>query len=581
MDCASTNTKNFISPRIKAAFLSTAAAFAIGCAANQSAMNQHSIEAPELLLTGGTVLTMDAARPRAEAVFVRQGRVVAVGGSKELRAMASSRARVVELSGRTLIPGLVDGHCHLFGLGHSLEILSLRGLKSPEAVLELVSKSASARPSGEWITGRGWDQNLWSPPVFPSHSALDSASEKHPIALRRIDGHALWSNRVAIRLAGITKETPDPPGGTIVRDSNGEPTGIFIDRAMELIESKIPPDSGEALERKILAAADKALSLGITGVHEMGIESATIEAYRRLNAQGRLGLRVYAYASGESHAKDFSAWKPDRDADGTAMFVLRGVKFFADGALGSRGAALLSPYSDAAESSGLVLMPEADLKAAALRALKSGFQVAVHAIGDRANRMVLNAFEQAFLEIPSSSNVGDFDPRFRVEHAQIVDPSDLNRFAKLGVIASMQPTHATSDMAWAKARLGPERLIGAYAWKSLLSSGAHIVFGSDFPVEEMSPMLGLYAAVTRQDSDGNPPLGFVPEQRISLEDALRMFTAEPAYASFTEAHRGKIAKGFVADFTVFEGDLRPDKSLLSLPVDFTIIGGRVVYERRP
>lgn len=570
--------------RRKAIFLAAAAVLLGGCTNPKAPMNPSLIDTSELLLTGATVLTMDAAHPRAEAVWVRGGRIAAVGGASELRAMVSPNARVIELSGRTVTPGLVDGHCHLLGLGHSMEILSLRGVKSAAEVAGAVAKSASGRPAGEWIVGRGWDQNLWSPPVFSTHSVLDSAAGEHPVSLRRIDGHALWSNEKAIRLAGITKDTPDPPGGTIVRDSNGEPTGIFIDRAMELIESKIPPDSSEAIERKILAAADKAISHGITGVHEMGIERSAIDAYRRLNAQGRLKLRVYAYASGEAHAKDFASWTPDKDSDGTAWFVLRGVKFFADGALGSRGAALLAPYSDAPDTTGLVLMPEADLKAASLSALRSGFQVAVHAIGDLANRTVLNAFEQAFSEYRASFNPGnasDFDPRFRVEHAQIVDQSDLNRFVKLGVIASMQPTHATSDMPWAPARLGSGRLSGAYAWKSLLLSGAHIVFGSDFPVEDVSPMLGVYAAVTRQDADGHPPSGFQPQERISLEDALNMFTAEPAYASFAEAHRGKIGKGFIADFTVFSGDLRPDKTLLSLPVDMTIVGGRVVYERKP
>lgn len=555
-----------------------------GCASNPAVMIEYPPpldKSSEILLVGGTVLTMDAKTPRAEAVYVRDGRIAGVGKADELRAMSGQKAREIDLSGRTLLPGLVDGHCHLFGLGHSLETLSLRGLKQPEEIAKLVGKTAASRPAGEWIMGRGWDQNLWSPPVFPSHAVLDAAAEKNPVALRRIDGHALWANREALRLAGITKETPDPPGGTILRDAAGEPTGVFIDRAMELVEAKIPPDSSEAIERKILAAADRAVAAGLVGVHEMGIESGTIAAYRKLGAEGKLKLRVYAYASGDTHAAELASWKPDQDPHGTEMFVLRGVKFFADGALGSRGAALLAPYSDAPDSAGLVLMPEADLKQAALNGLKSGFQLAVHAIGDKANRSVLNAFEQAIAEYKAKTGVRDLDARFRVEHAQIVDPSDFNRFAKLGVIASMQPTHATSDMPWAPARLGAPRLKGAYAWSSLLSAGAHLVFGSDFPVEEVSPLLGVYAAVTRQDKDGNPPGGFLPEQRVSLEQALYLFTAGPAYASFTEGLRGKIAPGFVADFTVFGGELKADSSLLSLPVEMTIVGGHVVYERTP
>lgn len=514
---------------------------------------------------------------------MRGQRVVAVGSAEEVRrAMAAQpaagapAARVIELGGRALTPGLVDGHCHLYGLGSAGEMLALRGIKAPSEAAALVAEAAKSRPPGEWILGRGWDQNLWTPAEFPSHEALDAAAPSRPVSLRRVDGHALWASAEAMRIAGVTRATQDPPGGRILRTKEGEPTGVFIDRAMDLIEAKIPRDTPEMLERKILAAADQAVAAGLSGVHEMGIDDDTVAAYRRLAASGRLKLRVYALLSGDGQVESLPSRKPDVDADGTSRFVLRAVKLFADGALGSRGAALLAPYQDEPGTTGLVLMSEADLRHAAEVAARSGFQLGVHAIGDKANRMVLDAFEAAIRE----TGAGGDKLRFRVEHAQVLSPSDVPRFAKLSVIASMQPTHATSDMPWAPARLGQERLAGAYAWRSLLDSGAHVVFGSDFPVEETPPVLGLYAAVTRQDSHGDPPGGFFPAQRLTLEEALRAFTVEPSYASFTEASRGKLAPGYVADITVFDRDLKPDRTLLEARADMTIVGGEVVYQRR-
>jgi predicted amidohydrolase YtcJ len=488
-----------------------------------------------------------------------------------VRALIGPRTRVVELKGRTVTPGLVDAHCHLYGLGIALETLSLRGQKSPGAISLLVAEAAKTRPEGEWIRGRGWDQNLFTPAEFPGHAPLDAAAPKHPVALFRIDGHALWANAVAMRAAGVHRATPDPPGGKILRDAAGEPTGVFIDHAMSLIEAKMPPDPPAVRARRILKAADLAVSLGLTGVEEMGIDDETVSVYRSLASEGRLPLRVYAYLSGEGRIDSLPSRKPDIDRDGTAMFVLRGVKLFADGALGSRGAALLAPYDDDRGNTGLLLMPPEELRRAAEVAAKSGFQVAVHAIGDRANRIVLDAFEAA-----GQGKAKDL--RFRVEHAQVVALEDIGRFAKLGVIASMQPTHATSDMPWAEARVGPSRIRGAYAWRSILTTGAHIAFGSDFPVEEPSPLLGIYAAVTRQDTKGNPPSGFHPEERLTLDEALRAFTVEPAYAAFVEGHRGVLGRGFVADLTVFDRALTADKGVLEARADMVIVGGRVVRE---
>jgi hypothetical protein len=546
---------------------------ALGCAGSTQAPPATTMPSlpADIVLQGGVVRTMDPAHPRAEAVAIRGERVVAVGSAADVKGLIGPKTRVVELGGRAVVPGLVDAHCHLYGLGVALETLSVRGAKSPEEVANVVQEAAHARHAGEWITGRGWDQNLWTPAVFPTHAPLDAAAPENPVVLFRVDGHAAWLNAAALRAAGVDRNTADPPGGRILRDAAGEPSGVLVDNAMALVEAKMPPDSPAVRERRILLAAEKAVSLGLTGVHEMGIDDATVETYRALARAGKLKLRVHAYLAGEGRLESLKGRTPDVDAFGTAMFVLRGVKLFADGALGSRGARLLGPYADESSSTGLSLMDRDALTKAARMVADAGFQLAVHAIGDRANREVLDAFAAAG---PGRAK----ELRFRVEHAQIVAPEDIPRFSALGVIASMQPTHATSDMPWAPARLGPARLRGAYAWRSLLTAGAHVAFGSDFPVEEPSPLLGVYAAVTRQDADGKPPGGWLPEERLDLDEALRLFTAEPAYAAFAEANRGRLAPGFVADVTVLDRDLTPDRGLLQAKAALVLVGGRIVHE---
>ncbi|APR74989.1 Hypothetical protein A7982_00335 [Minicystis rosea] len=528
--------------------------------------------AAELVLTGGSILTMKADAPRAEAVAILDGKIAAVGSDAEVHRFVGPATRVIDLHGRTVTPGLVDAHAHLYGLGEALESLSLRGTGSADDVAKIVAEAAAHRPRGEWIIGRGWDQNRWTPAAFPSHASLDAAAPHHPVALERVDGHALWLNAEALRAAGIGKETADPPGGKIVRDGTGAPTGMLIDRAMKLAEDRMPAAPPAVRARRIEKAAALAVSLGLTGVHEMGIDDETVAVYRALAQSGKLPLRVYAFLAGTGRVDTLPSRKPDHDPEGTAMFVLRGVKLFADGALGSRGAALLAPYSDDPGNTGLVLTSPEELARSARIAAQSGFQLAVHAIGDRANRNVLDAFAAA-----GASPKRDL--RFRVEHAQIVAPEDIPRFAALGAVASMQPTHATSDMPWAEARVGAQRIRGAYAWRSILATGAHVAFGSDFPVEETSPLLGIYAAVTREDEQGKPPGGWRPEERLSLEQAIHAFTVEPAWASFTEAHRGVLAPGFVADLTVFDRALAPDRSLLDTHAALVIVGGRIAYDR--
>jgi predicted amidohydrolase YtcJ len=528
----------------------------------------------DLVLVGGAIMTMDAQRPRVTAVAVRGERIVAVGADADMRAWIGPETRVVQLRGRSVTPGLTDTHAHLSGLGADLESVSLRGAASPREAAERAATAASKLPAGEWLEGRGWDQNLWPDKKFPTREVLDQAIGDRPAALRRIDGHALWVSSKALALAKIDRSTPDPKGGRILRDASGNATGVLIDTATDLVEAVIPPPTPAVRVRRITAAARAAIGVGLTCVHEMGIDDATVDVYRNLADEGRLPLRIYAFLSGNpALAETLGKRVAEVDGDGTQRFVLRGVKFYADGALGSRGARLLAPYSDDPKNQGLWITTPEELRRAVEVTVAAGWQPAIHAIGDAGVRAVLDAYQAASATRPKA------DLRLRVEHAQVVAPEDLPRFAKLGVIASMQPTHATSDMPWAEARVGPERIRGAYAWRALLESGARLAFGSDFPVEEVSPLLGIYSAVTRQDSRGQPAGGWFPDQRVTLEEAVRGFTAGASYAGFSDRERGMIKEGMVADLTVFDRQLRGDRSLLETGVDYTIVGGEVVFER--
>ncbi|RMH41522.1 MAG: amidohydrolase [Deltaproteobacteria bacterium] len=527
--------------------------------------------AADVALIGGDVWTMDDAAPHAEAIAWRDGRIVAVGTVAEVRRHVGPGTRVIDLDGRTVTPGLIDAHAHLYGLGGALATVALKGAASEVEAAERIAAAAAGRAAGEWITGRGWDQTRWQPARFPTRATLDAAVPDHPVAVRRVDGHALWANSRALALAGVTRATADPPGGKIVRDAAGEPTGVLVDAAMDLIEAKIPEPSAAERRRRIAAAARVAVAAGLTGVHEMGLTDDTIAVYREMAADGELPLRVYALLAYRAGIAGELATRKRYLDDGDGRFSLRGVKAFADGALGSRGAALLAPYADDPGNTGLEITGRDELAALAMAAADAGWQVAVHAIGDRGNRNALDAFERAIAAHPGA------DLRFRVEHAQVLAPEDIPRFGALGVIASMQPTHATSDMRWAEQRLGPERVRGAYAWRSVLASGGRIAAGSDFPVEEVSPLLGVYAAVTRQDAQGQPPGGWYPDQRLTLAEALHAFTADAAYAGFAEDRVGRLRAGMLADVTVFDRPLAADRSLLATKVELTVVGGRAVH----
>jgi predicted amidohydrolase YtcJ len=517
---------------------------------------------------------MDEARPPVSALAVRGGVVVAVGSDDDVRPLIGRQSQVMRLAGRTVTPGLVDGHAHLYGLGVAMETVSLRGAASEAAAVEAVARAAAELPTDEWVIGRGWDQNVWAPVSFPGRASLDAAVGQRPAALYRVDGHALWVNSRALALAGVGRDTPSPPGGKILRDAAGEPNGILIDAAMAMVQRHIPKPTGATLRRRILAAAQHAAACGLTGVHEMGIGAELAAAYQALADEGLLPIRVYGYWSyGPDTLEALDAGRLTRVVDdaGTDRFVLRGIKAFADGALGSRGAALVAPYSDEPDNLGLMVTSADELARLAEAAARTGWQLAVHAIGDRANRAVLDAYERALAAEPAA------DVRWRVEHAQVLAAEDIARFGQLGVLASIQPTHATSDMPWAELRLGPDRVRGAYAWRAVKSGGGRLVAGSDFPVEQVSPLLGLYAAVTRQDRQGAPVGGWFADQRLTLDEALAAFTVEPAYAAFAEGQRGRLAPGYVADITVFDRPLAADRRLLATQIEATFVGGAAAF----
>lgn len=514
--------------------------------------------------------TNDPRHPHAEALLLRGPEIVAVGTRAELeRETVDVRHDWRET---TIIAGLTDAHAHLLGLGQAREVVDLRGAASVDEILARLR--ASAPPSG-WILGRGWDQNLWGvggPNEMPTATQLDEAFPKRPVWLSRIDGHAGWANSQVMRLTGIDESTPNPEGGEILRDpSSGAATGVLVDNAMTLVP--VPEPSDADVERWLLAATREAATLGLTGVHEMGLGSAAHAVLTRLAREQALPIRVHGYAD-ESWwlaGLDGLAARPITPAD---RYVLAGVKLYVDGALGSRGAALLQPYSDRPDHRGALMHDVAYFTELVTAILEHGLQVASHAIGDLGIRTIIDAYSQALAAKPRP------DHRLRVEHAQIIDPADIPRMAALGLVASMQPTHATSDMPWVEARVGSERLAGAYAWRRMLEAGVALAFGSDFPVEQPSPLLGLYAAVTRQDLAGVPEGGWLPEQRLSIAEAITGFTSGAAYAGHRDDHLGMLAPGFRADLTVLRGDpmtVAPSE-LPKLEVHATLVDGELAYE---
>jgi predicted amidohydrolase YtcJ len=558
-------------------FFSVASALALvtGAAAQQTS----GVAGPtaDLILHNARIYTVTSAQPVAEAVAVRGDRIVRVGRSSEVLALRGPATRVIDLQGATVVPGLADAHGHFLGLGQSLQRLDFRGTTSYDQIVEMVRKAAAQARPGEWILGRAWDQNDWPEKQFPTADKLDAAAPDNPVYLTRVDGHAGLANHRALAAGGVTRDTKDPAGGEIIRNKDGEPTGVLIDQAQGLVGARIPELSREQTIDALLRADAECRRLGLTMVHDAGVPPSLVEqGYKPLIDQGKLQTRLYVMLRGS-----LATLRPEFERGPMANYhdfhlEARAIKIIADGALGSYGAALLEPYADRPDTRGLLTTPPEEVYQQTLEASKAGFQTCIHAIGDRANREVLDVFEKVQSEVPGARAL-----RMRDEHSQILDAQDIPRFAKLNVIASMQTTHATSDMPWVPTRIGPDRTAeGAYVWQKLMKSGVVIANGSDFPVEEPNPMLGFYAAITRQDPQGNPVGGWMPDQRMTREEALASFTKNAAYAAHMEKELGTIEPGKLADFAVLSRDIMaiPPREILTTRVLKTIIGGRIVYE---
>lgn len=530
----------------------------------------------EVIVTNARVYTADDARPRAAAIAIRGGRFIYVGDDAGVHSLHGSSTRVIDARGQTIVPGMADAHAHILGLGEALESVDLVGSHSYDEVIARVAAKARALPAGTWVIGRGWDQNDWPEQKFPTHDALSRAVPNHPVFLTRVDGHAGLANAAALRAAGVTEIAADPEGGRVERKPDRSPSGVFIDAAMGLVSSKIPAATNADVRRRLLAAMKEANRWGLTSVHDAGTDARTLAVYEQLGAEGLMPLRTYIMLEDDANmlAREFA--RGPRNGLHNGFLWVRAVKLVADGALGSRGAKLLAPYADEPSNSGLQLSRPEHLLDVSTRALRSGFQVNTHAIGDGANRAVLDAYERAFRGAPAATN-----HRFRVEHAQILSPEDIPRFARLNVIPSMQASHQTSDMYWAEKRVGPERITGAYAWRKLLATGVIIPNGSDFPVEHPNPLISFHSAVTRQDAKNFPPGGWYRADAMTRDEALKSMSIWAARAAFQERDYGSISVGKVADFVLLDRDIMSvaGEQILDTAVVATWVGGRAVYER--
>lgn len=557
----------------------------------------------DLMIVNGVIYTMNDASPKAEAMAIRGSRIIAVGLTQDIQNHYTTQ-NVIDVQGKTIVPGLIDAHAHVLGLGKALTELNLVGTSSAQQIVEMVGRRVKEAKPGEWIRGRGWDQNDWGnrkgEKPFPTAALLDKVSPNNPVILTRIDGHAIWVNSKAMAIAkGSTDIGIDVEGGKVLKDRMGNPTGIFIDNAESIIRNSVPDYSTEEKIELYQKAFQECVRVGITGVHDMGIDRTDFELYMQFAAQQTMPLRIYANIGGNGPFLSEMFNKGPYVDRVTNMFTVRSVKLYMDGALGSRGAALIEPYSDETDNRGLITFSSDSVRIITELALTKGFQVSVHAIGDRANQIVLNEFEKAMKRYPSAAA----NARLRIEHAQVIAQEDIPRFRALQVIPSMQPIHATSDMYWAQARLGPDRILGAYAWRALLDDGNRIPAGSDFPIEYPNPLYGFYASVTRQDQNGLPANtsdvrnhfqlsaegikdsshfagGWYVGQRMMRDEALRSFTLWGAYAEFMEHEKGSLESGKLADFVVLSKDIMTvePKEILSTDVSMTVVGGVIRYQ---
>jgi len=529
----------------------------------------------DLVILHGHVWTVDHDHPQAEALAVHGSRVLAVGSDAEISKWIGPATRTIDAKGKSVLPGFIDAHVHFSSGGGEVSSVQLRDANSPKGFAQRIGEHAKKLPKAEWMLGGTWDHELWGGTPLPSHDWIDSVTPDNPVFVTRYDGHMALANALALRLAGVTRETKDPPGGTIVRDKDGNPTGLLKDAAMGLVYRVIPPPSEEQLLRMIHAGMDEARRFGVTSIHDIS-STEDVRAYQVLAARGELTLRIYCITP-------LPQWQAPaiagiRAAFGNDWIHLGALKGFADGSLGSTTALFEQPYNDAPDTSGLpneMMLPEGNMLKMALGADKAGLQLAVHAIGDKANRIMLDVYTEVAKENGSRP-----DRRWRIEHAQHLRPDDFARFAQLGVIASVQPYHAIDDGRWAEKRIGHERAKTTYAFRTFLDYGVRLAFGSDWTVAPLNPMLGLYAAVTRATLDGKNPNGWFPEQKLTLKEAIEAYTMGSAYAEFREKEKGSLASGKPADIVVLDTDLfliAPEK-IKDAAVRYTIVGGKVVYE---
>ncbi len=540
-------------------------------------------QTPDMVFLNGIVHTMDEQVPSATALALRGNRILAVGTDTVIGSLAGPSTKIVDLAGKTVIPGFIESHGHLLGTGYYRLRLDFSGIKNYGEMVEMVAAASRETPPGEWILGRGWHQSKWDtrpvPEVrgFQTHDALTAVSPDHPVWLRHASGHAGIANAKAMELAGVDSSTKFGEGGEIIRDGKGNPTGIFIELAQALIGDRVTPETPQTDRRAFGKAVEESVSKGVTTFVDAGTDRSHVDLYRTILAEGPPRMRLYVMVGARDdidREELFSA--PPDSGSGGGFLTVRAIKLGIDGALGSRSAWLMEPYLDDPGNLGHETLPVEDLVTISRRALETGYQVCVHAIGDRANHEVLDAFEKVFAEQPSPAA----EARFRIEHAQILDSADIERFGRLGVIASVQGIHCTSDRPWAASRIGEDRIAeGAYAWRKLRDGGALLVNGTDTPVERVDPLKCFYASVTRQQPDGTPPGGFDPGEKMSREEALRSYTIDAAYGIFRERELGSIVPGKLADLVILSSDILtvPDDELLSTSVVATIVDGRFVF----
>lgn len=536
-----------------------------------------SAETADVVFENGNIYTVNEKQPHAEAIAVKAGEIIFVGSNKDAKAYEGKTTRIIDLHGNTVVPGMTDSHYHLAGVGAREMNLNLEGISSLEEFLARVKERVDQAKPGEWVTGRGWIETFWKPPVFPTRWDLDKIAPNNPVILTRADGHAIVVNSAAIKIAGVDKSTPNPFGGEIMKDKNGEPNGMFLDKAQPIVGRRIPSRGGDESEQAILLGCKRSVELGWCEIQNAGSSFSEVALLKKLYGEGKIKLRIYEAIAGPGG----DAQRLLREGEMVGAFdnhlTVRHIKIVIDGALGSKGAALLEPYSDY-NTAGFLTQKEEDLMPMFIEALRKGIQIETHAIGDRANRVILDLYEKALTAVPPDQRKVR-DPRWRVEHAQIVSPVDIPRFAKLGVIPSMQPSHAIGDLHFAPSRLGMKRLEGAYAWQSFIKSGSIIAGGSDAPVERGEPMIEFYAAVARKDQKGYSGEGWHPEQALSREQALKLFTIWAAYAAFEEKVKGSIEVGKLADLTVLSADIMKikEREILKTRCVMTIIGGELAY----